>query len=822
MAQQLKELPYNTLGDPRNAWAEPPNAWAPPPMQLPSPGEEKDLTIKDLWTVLARRSGILFGTVALLFGLAVIACIFSTRRYQATGAIQVQKENTDALGLESMMGSAEGSSDALDANVTIQTQANILKSDTLALKVINDLELEKTQDFQPHFNPLGWALGLISPHGPADPKRASLENSPRRRTHALKVFSTNLKVKPIAGTRIIEISYLNPDPRISAAVVNHLAQGLADYNFQTRYNATAQAAEWLSGQLSDLRKHSEELQAKVIALQRKSGVFTLGETDAQGREQVYSTALDKLEQSTAQLTQAESNRILKGAVYQVVKNRDPETISSLAGTSTISAASSSGVASSLSLIQNLRAEEATLLGKSQQMQAKFGPAYPKLAEIKGNLTAIQSSIHAEAMRVAQRAENDYAVAKQVEDSARTIFTQQKHDADALNDKAIEYTIARQEADESRALYQNLLHKLREAGVIAGLKSSNITIIDPAREPSSPAKPNILLYLAAALGGGVFVGACAAFLRDATDSKIQNLPEFEAYLGESPFGVLPLHKEANRRLTSGTSASPFDTEVAVKQRGFGDFPVLSDPRSVYTEALRSLRTSLLLSRGGAPPQVILVTSSVASEGKSMVSINLAGLFAQQGKKVLLVDADLRRPVLRKRLRVKATKGLSSILTEEGIEHTALSAPVAMEQIPNLDVLPAGPIPPCPAELLGSEQMSIALRQWRTQYDFIVLDAAPVLPVTDSVLLSTLADQTLLVARYWVTERHSLERSYRLLHRAKGTLETTPGHHELVKGQFGRRIGIVLNGVERKTSYSKYYGCADANYHGIDEECFQENV
>jgi capsular exopolysaccharide synthesis family protein len=331
----------------------------------------------------------------------------------------------------------------------------------------------------------------------------------------------------------------------------------------------------------------------------------------------------------------------------------------------------------------------------------------------------------------------------------------------------------------------------------------------------------LLYLAAALAGGAFVGASAAFLRDATDSKIQNLPDFEAYLGESPFGVLPFHKEAGRRLNSGANTSPFDTDVAMKQRGFGDFPVLSDPRSVYTEALRSLRTSLLLSRGGAPPQVILVTSSVAAEGKSMLSINLAGLFAQQGKKVLLVDADLRRPVLKNRLRVKAAKGLSSILTEQGIEYTALTAPVSMEQVSNLDVLPAGPIPPCPAELLGSEQMRIALRQWRTQYDFIILDAAPVLPVTDSVLLSTLADQTLLVARYKVTERHSLERSYRLLHRAKGNLDTTQGGHEPTKSEFGGRIGIVLNGVERRTSYSKYYGCSGANYHEVDEEYLQEN-
>jgi capsular exopolysaccharide synthesis family protein len=811
MAQQLKELIRDSRIEP---------AMRPSP-----PAEEEDLTIKDLFAILSRRRLILFGTVALFFGLAVVVCIFSTRRYQASGAIQVQKENTDALGLENMMGGAEGSSDALDANVTIQTQANILKSDTLALKVINDLGLEKTLDFQHHFNPVGWALGFILPHGPADPpadpKTSSLENSPARRTRALKVFSKNLKVKPVAGTRIIEISYLNPDPRIAAAVVNHLAQGLADYNFQTRYNATSQAAEWLSGQLSDLRKHSEDLQAKVIALQRASGVFTLGETDAQGREQVYSTALDKLQQSTAQLTQAESNRILKGAVYQVVKNGDPEAISGLAGTSTLSA-SSAGVANSLSLIQKLRSDEADLLVQSQEIHTKYGPAYPKVVEIDKKLAGIRDSIHAEVARVAKRAENDYAVAKQVEDSARTSFAQQKRDADALNDKAIEYTIARQEADESRALYQNLLHKLREAGVIAGLRSSNITIIDPARDPSNPAKPNVLLYLAAAFACGVLAGACAAFVRDATDTKIQNLPEFEAYLGESPFGVLPLHKEASRRLPGASHSSPFDSETAMKQRGFTDFPVLSDPRSSYCEALRYLRTNLQLSRGGAPPQVILVTSSVASEGKSMVSTNLAAAFAQLGKRVLLVDADLRRPVLKKRLRVQTTKGLSSILTEEGIEMAALTAPVSMQQLRNLHVLPAGPIPPSPAELLGSEQMSLALQIWRARYDFIVLDAPPALPVTDAVLLSTLADQTLLVARYKVTERHSLERSYRMLHRAKRQAESTPGHHELMKSHFGSRIGIVLNAVERKTTYSKYYGSIDVNYDVGDEDLVPEHV
>jgi succinoglycan biosynthesis transport protein ExoP len=793
------------------------NSWSEPVMKLPPMREEKDLTIKDLWSLLLRRRGILFGTILVLFSMAVAVCVFSTRRYLATGAIQVQKDSSDALGLESMMGEAESTSDALDANVTIQTQANILQSGTLALKVINDLHLEKTQDFRSHFSPVGWALGLISPKGPPDPKHVSLEEAPGRRTNAVIVFSKNLKVKPVAGTRLIELSYLNPDPKIAAAVVNHLAQGLADYNFQTRYNATSQAAEWLGGQLSDLRKQSEDLQAKVVALQRGSGVFSLGETDTQGREQVYSTALDKLEQSTAQLTQAESNRVLKGAVYQVVKTGDPEMISGLAGAATVSATSSSGVSSSLSLIQNLRMQEATQEAIVEQMQAKFGPAYPKVAEARGNLAGLQGSIRAEVKRVAERAKNDYTVAQQVENSARSIFNQQKREADALNNKAIEYMIARQEADQSRTLYENLLNKLKEAGVLAGLHSSNITIVDPAREPSRPAKPNVLLYLAASLAGGVFLGSCGAFLRDAMDAKIQSLPDLEAYLGESPFGILPYHREPKRRFGEGarwypaeklpSGAAALQRLESLQQRGdLLDFPVLGQPRSPYSEALRALRTSLLLSKGGAPPQVILVTSSVAAEGKSMLSMNLACLLAQQGKKVLLVDADLRRPVLHRRMKVKSEHGLSAILTERGIEETALTSPVPTEQLEGLDLLPAGPVPPYPAELLGSEQMKIAIELWRTAYHFIVIDGAPVLPVTDSVLLSTMADLTILVARYKLTERQSLERSYRLL-----------------RNQIGRQqVGVVLNAVERNaSSYYEYYGYRDSGYYGDEQGAVGRN-
>jgi capsular exopolysaccharide synthesis family protein len=804
---------------------------SPPPgsyRTVNAPAPEKELTIKDLLNVLVRRRAIVAGSVAFFLTIAILICVFSTRRYSATAELQVQKESSSPLGLAGTMGEDGSSySDALQDNITLQTQANILQSDSLALKVIRDLNLASTEDFKPTFNPVGWGLGLISPSGPSDAQLgpstdADLGLSPRQRIHVLSVFQKNLKVKPIAGTRLIDISYLNPNPRLAAEVVNRLAQGLSDYNFQTRHDATSKTANYLASQLSDIRKQSEQLQAKLAQSQRDSGVLSLGGVDAQGREQVYSAVLDKLQQATTAYTQAQSNRIAKGAVYEVTKTGDPEAISGLSGSAMFSGTGASD--SSLALIQSLRMQQATLQGQIAEVSAKFGPAFPKLAEMRQHLEAIDSSIAAQVQKVAERAKNDYAVAQNVEASSHKLYLDLKHQADTLNDKTIAYGLLRQEADQSRTLYETLFKQLKQAGVLADFHLSNISIVDPARVPAKPAKPNVLLYLAAALGGGFFFGCCGALLRDTLDNKIHSLPELEAHLGQTPLGVLPYHEEQRRRLrqpvvarvaapkTTGLSLSqaepvaasellPASPLLPASHTGAeSKVAAVIDGRSAYIESLRALRTSLLLSRGGAPPQVILVTSSIAAEGKSMLSANLATLLAQQGKKVLLVDGDLRRPMLHKSMDLSNADGLSSFLAGHSATKDPLAVGTAISDIPGLTVLTAGPVPPYPAELLGSEQMRQALAAWRRHFDFILIDGSPVLPVTDSVVLSTQVDFTLLVARYQMTERQSLERSYRLL---RAQTDDT-------------KIGIVLNAVRRtSSSYYQYYGYNNSAYYGSQE-------
>jgi succinoglycan biosynthesis transport protein ExoP len=729
---------------------------------------EKDPTLRDLLRIFHRRKRAIFVTASVVFLLSVCACVFMTRRYTASSVIQLEKSSSDSLGLDSLMGAASGgASDALSVNIDLQTQASILESEALALKVVKDLNLEQNEDFKPHFSPIGWAMGLVSPRGPADPVHASLEDSPARRARVAKAFAKNLKVKVTAGTRLLEVDFTNRDPKVAAAVVNHLVQALIDYTFQTKFTATNQVSQWLEGQLGDLRKQSEELQSRVVALQQGSGIFGVGGTDPQGKPVIYSPILDRLQQSTAQLSQAQMNRVLKASVAEVVKTGNAELISQLSGTS-IASGSGQGVMNSLALIQNLRLQEATLQAQINQDASQFGAAYPKLIQERASLKGVQQSLQEEIKRTADRSDNDFKIASKTEEGARAAYESDRVAAEKLNDKSIEYAILSKEADQSQELYQDLLKRLKEAGILEGLHSSNVTVVDQASAPARPSKPQVPLYLALGVGLGIFLGCCVALLVEAVDNKIQGTEDVEA-LQIPLLGISP-QIEASQ---SGPRAIMLDSRHS--DMAFG-------------ESVRRLRSGLLIARSGTPPQVLLMSSPSPGEGKSTLSLNLAISLSQYEKKVLLVEADMRRPVLRRRLGLEGTDGLSVLLSDREAADGIVPAP----NNPNLYFLPAGPAPPYPADLLGSPRMHSLMEEWRSEFDFIVVDSPPVLPVTDAQLLEEMADATVLLARVGVTTRAALGRAYNLLltHR---------------KDAARPAIGVLLNFVTRRSSaYYGYYG------------------
>lgn len=735
-----------------------------------------EITLGELRQVYRRRRRVFYGCVLGFFTLASLYCIVCTRRYSATAVIQVQKESPDGLGLDNMMSGPTAAVDALNAALDLQTESEVLQSDTLALRVIEDLDLEHTRDFRGSFSPLGWALGLISPAGTKDPANAALEDSPARRTHVLKVFSKNLKVKVDSGTRLIDISYLSSDPKTSAAVVNHLIQGLTDYTFQTRLSATSQASTWLSGQLGDLRKQSETLQGRVANLQKDMGVVSLGDTDTDGKPQIYSAVLDRLQQQTTALSAAESNRIMKGALYEVVKSGNADLVSGLSGSSVGS--SSAAVSNSFALIQTLRAQQATLQQQIAHDSVKFGPDYPTQVEQRASLEGVNRAIAAEIQRVASRAKNDYEIAKQTEQDTRASYESARHDAEQLNDKAVEFTIARQEAEDSRTLYQGLLKRLKEGGVLEGLRSSNVTVVDPGRVPDKPKTPNVPIYLAVALVAGLFTGGSMSLLFDTMDDKIQDIDELQLQHGLPLLGIVPLARQA---------------------KGGRQLEAAFEPGSPFSEAVRGLRTSLLLSKSGAPPKVVLVTSAVSGEGKSTLSKSLAVLVAKQGKRVLLVEADLRRPRMHQYLDLVNPAGLSTVLATQEDGENGLGASLSLNDVSTLTVLPAGPIPPDPAELLDSARMRCLIQAWRTQFDLVILDGPPALPVTDALALAGMADTTILVARCGLTARSSLRRTCQLLEQHIDT----------------RHLRVVLNGVKPGSyAFTNYYGFAGNQFYKGD--------
>ncbi len=781
---------------------------------LPAPIQaEAEWTIGSLMTVLRRRR-LLLRPVMLMLLLAACYCTLATRRYKATGDIQIQKEASGEFGLESgVMGRDDNSvsTDSLDYNITLQTAANILQSNALALIVIRDLKLEDTHDYFPQHagtSPADWFSGAVSRlcfwRKPLEPLSIPLNQAPNRRYKALKIFAGHLKVEPVLGTRLINVSYSDPDPARSAAVVNRLIAELGDFTFQQRFTSTLQGSSWLTGQLADLKRQMQDLQAKAIALQRDTGMF--------GNDSSRNTVLARLDSLNQTLAQAESNRILKEAIDRVAANGDPELISSLGGNSSVGAVSS--MANSLTLVQSLRTQEAGLRAELAEDSVRYGPAYPKLGELQAQLAGVDRSIQEEVNRLGERAHSDYLVAAREEAGARAAFEQQKVAAGKLNDSMLAYGLAKQEADSSRDIYENLLSKLKQTGVLQGLKASNITVVALAQvpPPDYPSSPRILLVLAAAVAAGLLLGGALTIAVELTDNKVRSLEGMERSMSIPLISVLPMIERAGRR-NPGTLSGAIHGAMRLLGRpappatvgsvlpGAPEVPprlaALDQQPSTFAEGLRSLRTALLLSRSGRPPQVVLITSCLEGEGKTTLALNLAALLAQGGSRVLLVDADLRKPTLctwfGSSQPAYGRGAESDRIPGLGVALTSAAAPCVRQPLgamPNFAVLCGEEVPPFPSELLSSARMRSLLDGWKAEYDFIVLDSPPVLPVTAAVLLSQVSDATLLVARHGQTTRQALKRS------AEALRKQHPGHAAL---------GMVLNAVSRDSGdFYEYFG------------------
>ncbi len=711
----------------------------------------QDSILREYLRVLIKRKWIVLGTLFSIFGAVLLATLRTTPIYDGVGSIAINKP--DPM-LQSLRDSTNAGADYYDPT-DIDTEVRILRSDLLALQVIKQMNLDRLPEFGGHGAPSPSSLELTTD---------ALEPDSPRANALLGAFKGSLRVALEPNTRVINIHFRSPNKVLAAKVVNALANTYIEQNFKTRFESTMQASDWLSRQLVDLQMKVETSQEKLVKYQKDHQI--LGIDDKQN----ITTA--KLDELNKELTVAESERMQKESVYRLAEAGDTETAANVSSKEIT--AKSSGNTSSM--LEKLRGEQGDLKLQSVQFSTQFGPAYPKIAQLNNQLQEIDQQIQNETKKVLDRLRGDYLAALQRENMLQGAFEGQKQEANKLNESAIEYSLLKRDFETNRTLYEGLLQKLKEAGVTAGLRSNNIRQVDIARTPASPAEPNIPRNLSFAFVFGLTSGIGLAFLLEGVDNTVRTPEQAQAISGLPSLGMIPLGSKNNGDSNS-QRLSVANSKEAV------ELITLSRPQSQMSESYRALRTSLLLTSVGAPPKIILITSALPQEGKTTTSINVATVLAQKGTRVLLIDADLRRPSIHKTLGMGPRAGLSNVLTG-GV--SLQQAIVKSSALPNLYILAAGTPPPNPAELLASSQMLDMLAELREQYDHIIVDTPPTLSVTDAVVLSTRADAVVLVIRSAQTTKPALRRARDIL------------------AQVNARVsGVLLNAVDLDSPDYYYY-------------------
>jgi succinoglycan biosynthesis transport protein ExoP len=730
--------------------------------------------------ILLKRKWIIIACFTTIFSVVAIASLKMPKVYDARGTIEINKPDASL----NFQNSTTFSLDYYDPT-ELETEIRILQSDLLALQVIRELNLDRSPDIASQA-PSSHSLDLAPDPLQADSSLAAA---------TVDNFKGNLNVALVQNTRIIEVHYRSPDAQRAATVVNTLMQTYVENNFKSRFDSTMAASAWLQGQLSDLQIKVETSQEKLVRYQKEHEIL--------GTDEKQNITMAKLDELNKELTSAESERMDKESLYRLVESGDPDAIAASAGGLEEAVP---GSQSASQLLETLRGKQADIKIQAADLSTQFGPSYPKLSQLNNQLKEIDSQIQAEMKKIASKVRGQYTTALQRENMLHDALEKQKQEANKLNESAITYTILKRDVDTNRQLYEGLLQKLKEAGVSAGLKSNNFRIVDRAAPPTGPIEPNIPRNLLFAMVLGLATGVGLAFLLEGLDNTVRTTDQAQMISGLASLGMIPLGSKSARegpnpkRLVIAASKEAVELVTQVR------------PQSQMAESYRALRTSLLLSNLGAPPKVIMVTSALPQEGKTTTSMNCAVVLAQKGVRVLLIDADLRRPSIHKNLGMGPHSGLSNVLTgsttlEQAITRTAI--------LPNLDVLPAGTPPPNPAELLASTNMRDLLAQLREQYDHIVIDTPPSLSVTDSVVLSPRADAVVLVIRSGQTTKQALRRARDILTQVNAKV-----------------VGVLLNAVdlsspdyyyyyEYQGKYARYYRDEDSSEHDEEDDGMEQS-
>jgi len=745
---------------------------------------------------LKRKRTVILCAIVGLF-LAILVSVTMTPRFRATATIELNEDKSGGVSaLSDLASMASGGVDEL--KVKVQTETAVIEDDTIALNVMQKrgmLRLEGTG---------GWF------NKQPGPVVSRVEDLPaRRREELIEGFEGGLKVKQVETSRLIAITYTSTDPVQAAEIANTIVHEYKQYLLVSNHDSSKEVSTWLGTQLDDLQNNVTKSEQAVTDYERSHnlsasmpGLATLGGGSGAaaaaaspvggaggggaggggGGGAVRIPELDRLTALNEEVTQAEAQRLSAEAIYRLTATENPEVISTLNGSGLPSLANSTVITqgNGLALLTGLEGQESTLKTAYADEATKYGAKNPHLAEIENQMKSLDDQIQVEIGKIRQRAKNDLTLAEENEKSLKSAFEAQKAITSKMNDDVVQLGVLMAQASSSRELYDVLDAKLQEEQIDSGSSATNVTIADIARPPGRAWVPKRLLFPIIGLFGGLILGIAFAYMLESQDDTVADSFQVEEMAHVPVLGLIPFHKRDVRTKTEG----PLATETS---------PFLIDPDGATAESLRSLRSGLTLSGVGRRLRLLSVTSSLGGEGKSYTVYNLGIAFAATGLKVLIIDADLRRPRQDSLFRVSRKEGLSNLLAGIGTFDEVVQP---HSVVPNISLLSAGQSTPLASELLESGEIVNILKMARERFDLVLVDNAPVLPVADPIQVASHCDGTIGVLRSGQTSRKALRRFVQILARNRIHL-----------------LGMVIQAVDMSASeYRSVYGYNVEKYYG----------
>lgn len=736
---------------------------------------EQTIDVRDIWRIISKRKWIIISIFLIVVSFMTLKTYKQRPVYQAMTRILIDKQYPNVVSFQEVMRLSA------DRGDYYETQFKILKSKSIIRKVINKLDLHNSPEFLPDpdvkrsfslmkllYDIKNWVFNMIMP--PKDetefekyPTKEEIEVL--RENRLIRRVIGSVKIKPIKKSRLADIRVTGHHPEIIAKIADTVAREYITYNLEVRLDASGEAVTWLNERLKVLKQKVESSHMALQRYKEKVKIISF--------EEKQNIVDQKLAQLNSALTSAKTGRIKIETVYRYFQKNS--TNSKLV--------ESIPAVIENTLIQKLKINLATRQEKYSEFSKTYGSKHPKIIQVLTQIESLQSRINSEIKNIHNGIRAEYQVALAEEKSLSKALEDQKKEVAYQHRMSIKIETLKRETETNEQMYTLLLKRLKETGLSSGLRSNNVRIIDLADVPQTPIGPKKKRNFMLAILLGLFLGVMTAFFVEYIDNTIKE-PDEIPMLFQIPFlGLLGHYSDNSKKSFTKTSSSISPKLVSIH-----------DPSSNISESLRTIRTNLIFSSNYKAHKTIMVTSAVPAEGKSTLSSNLAVVMASLGEKVLLIDSDLRKPVIHKLFNLKKTPGLSNYL----IGKKSAKEVIHKTDVEGLHIIPSGPTPPNPSELVSHPQFKVLCDTATETFDYIILDSPPVASVSDPMIISSIADAVVIVVRCGVTTKNSVSKAVKQLRNINANI-----------------IGAILNDVDfRKDSY--YYQYYYKHYYYKDDE------